>query len=72
MKINFLNSIVIRHRHYGINLIFTAQQQKYIPPIIRSNLDIIQIFKTSSSKVLEKMYEEVSNLLTFDEFEQLY
>lgn len=71
-KSNFLSNLVIKHRHYGINLIFTAQQQKYIPPIIRSNLDIIQIFKTASSKVLENMYEEVSNLLTFDEFEQLF
>lgn len=71
-KNNFLSNLVIKHRHYGINLIFTAQQQKYIPPIIRSNLDIIQIFKTASSKVLENMYEEVSNLLTFEEFEQLF
>ena len=71
-KNNFLSNLVIKHRHYGINLVFTAQQQKYIPPIIRSNLDIIQIFKTASSKVLENMYEEVSNLLTFEEFEQLF
>ena len=33
-KNNFLSNLVIKHRHYGINLIFTAQQQKYIPPII--------------------------------------
>ena len=71
-KNNFLSNLVIKHRHYQINLIFTAQQQKYIPPIIRSNLDIIQIFKTASNKVLENMYEEVSNILTYDEFEQLF
>ena len=50
----------------------TAQQQKYIPPIIRSNLDIIQMFKTASTKVLENLYEEVSNILTYDEFVQLF
>ena len=71
-KNNFLSNLVIKHRHYQINLIFTAQQQKYIPPIICSNLDIIQIFTTASNKVLENMYEEVSNILTYDEFEQLF
>jgi hypothetical protein len=71
-KNNFLNNLVIKHRHYQINLIFTAQQQKYIPPIIRSNLDLIQMFKTASIKVLENLYEEVSNILTFEEFEQLF
>ena len=71
-KNNFLSNLVIKHRHYQINLIMTAQQQKYIPPIIRSNLDIIQMFKTASVKVLDGLYEEVSNILTFDEFVQLF
>lgn len=71
-KNNFLSNLIIKHRHYGINLIMTAQQQKYIPPIIRANLDIIQMFKTASVKVLENLYEEVSNILTYDEFVQLF
>ena len=71
-KNNFLNNLIIKHRHYQINLIMTAQQQKYIPPIIRSNLDIIQMFKTASTKVLENLYEEVSNILTYEEFVQLF
>lgn len=71
-KNNVISNIVIKHRHYQINLIFTAQQQKYIPPIIRSNLDVIQMFKTASSKVIENLYEEVSNILTLEEFEELF
>lgn len=71
-KNNFLSNLVIKHRHYQINLVMTAQQQKYIPPIIRSNLDIIQMFKTASVKVLENLYEEVSNILTYEEFVQLF
>ena len=71
-KNNFLSNLVIKHRQYQINLIMTAQQQKYIPPIIRSNLDIIQMFKTASVKVLEGLYEEVSNILTYEEFVQLF
>ena len=69
---SFVSNLVIKHRHYGINLIFTSQEIKYIPPIIRSNLDIIQLFKTSSNRNLEKYYEEVSNILSFEEFEQLF
>ena len=71
-KNNFISNLVIKHRHYQINLIFTAQQQKYIPPIIRSNLDIIQMFKTASVKVIENLYEEVSNILTYEEFVELF
>ena len=71
-KNNFINSLTIRHRHYGINLIYCVQQIKYLPTIIRANLDIIQLFKSASSKVLESYYEEVSNILTFDEFLQLF
>lgn len=71
-KNSFVSNLVIKHRHYGINLIFTSQEIKYIPAIIRSNLDIIQLFKTSSNRNLEKYYEEVSNILTFEEFEQLF
>lgn len=71
-KNSFVSNLVIKHRHYGINLIFTSQEIKYIPAIIRSNLDIIQLFKTSSNRNLEKYYEEVSNILTFDEFVELF
>ena len=71
-KNNFINNLTIKHRHYGINLIYAVQQIKYIPPIIRANLDIIQLFKSASSKVLESYYEEVSNILTFDEFLQSF
>jgi len=47
-KNNFLNNLVIKSRHYQINLIFCVQQIKYLPPIVRNNLTIIQLFKTAS------------------------
>lgn len=71
-KNNFINNLVIKARHYQINLIFCVQQIKYLPPIVRNNLTLIQLFKTASNKILESYYEEVSNLLTFDEFLQIF
>jgi len=71
-KNNFLNNLVIKSRHYQINLIFCVQQIKYLPPIVRNNLTIIQLFKTASKKLLEQYYDEVSNLLTFEEFLQIF
>ena len=70
-KNNLLNNLAIKSRHYQINLLFCFQQIKYLPPIVRNNLTIIQLFKTASKKLLEQYYDEVSNLLTYDEFLQI-
>ena len=43
-----------------------------MPPIIRNQVDILQLFPSASSKVLESYYDEVSNSLTWDEFLQLF
>ena len=69
---NFISSLTIKHRHYQICLFYTTQHLKYLPKIIRGNLDLIQIFKSSSNKIIEEYYEMVSNNLTKDEFITLY
>lgn len=68
-----INNIVIKHRHLGINLIFTSQNPKSITNIIRNNIDIFVLYRFANVKmVLEKVFEEVSNLLTEEQFEELY
>jgi zona occludens toxin (predicted ATPase) len=70
---SLIGNITIRHRHLGINLIFTTQNPKSIPNIIRNNIDLWFLYKFANIKmVLEKIYEEVSNIITEDEFEELY
>lgn len=69
---NFISSLTIKHRHYQICLFYTTQHLKYLPKIIRGNLDLIQIFKSSSNKIIEEYYEMVSNNLTKEEFITLY
>jgi len=70
---SLIGNITVKHRHLGINLIFTSQNPKSIPNIIRNNIDLWFLYKFANIKmVLEKIYEEVSNIITEDEFEELY
>ena len=71
-KNNFLNNLAIKSRHYQVNLIIISQKLTYLPPIIRNQVDILQLFPSASSKVLESYYDEVSNSLTYDEFLELF
>jgi len=71
-KSNFLNNLSIKSRHYQVNLIIISQKLSYLPPIIRNQVDILQLFPSASNKVLESYYDEVSNLLTYDEFLQIF
>ena len=68
-----ISNITIKHRHLGINIIYTSQNPKSIPNIIRNNIDIFCLYKFANTKmVLEKLYDEVSSFLTEDEFESVY
>ena len=64
------NNITIKYRHLSVNLVFTSQNPKSIPNIIRNNIDMYVLYKFANVKmVLEKLFEEVSNLLTEKQFE---
>lgn len=68
-----IGNLTIKHRHFGINLIFTSQNPKSIGCIIRNNIDIYILYRFANIKmVLEKIYEEVSNIITEQQFEELY
>jgi hypothetical protein len=72
-KGNILNRLVITHRHLQCNLLFTTQYIKAIPAILRANMDIFVIFKFASKKIiLEKIYPELSGLITENAFLELY
>ena len=66
-------NITVRHRHLGINLIFTTQNPRSINSIVRNNIDIFAIYKFSNIKMIsQKVYDEVSNILREQEFEEAY
>jgi hypothetical protein len=70
---SILSNLTIKHRHLKTNLIFTTQSFKQIPPVIRNNIDIFCIFKSSSYKeVLDKIYEDISGFVSLEDFIELY
>lgn len=70
---SIISNLTIKHRHLKTNLIFTTQSFKQIPPVIRTNIDIYCIFKSSSYKeILDKVYEDISGFVSFEDFIELY
>jgi hypothetical protein len=66
-------NLTIKCRHHHCNLLFTTQYPKAIPPVIRTNTDICVLFKfASKERIIEQIYNEISSVLTIEEFEQLY
>ena len=47
---SLISNLTIKHRHLGINLIFTTQNPKSIPNIIRNNIDIFVLYKFANTK----------------------
>jgi hypothetical protein len=72
-KLSSLTNNLIKNRHNGISFAILAQSVRSIPKNIRLNCNVFFVGKFASKKVvLEDLYEEVSNVLTLEEFEELY
>lgn len=70
---SLITNLTIKHRHLLTNLIFTTQSFKQIPATIRINIDIFAIFKSASyNEILDKIYEDLSGYLKYDDFRELY
>ena len=54
-------------------MLFTTQYPRAIPPVIRTNIDIWVLFKfASKERVLEQIYNELSGIMKYEQFEELY
>ena len=72
-KKSMLVKAILNSRHYGINVIIAAQNLKSITKAIRTNTDIWILFRFKSSKIiLDDLYEEISGILTIEQFLELY
>ena len=72
-KASVLLNNLIKNRHNGVSFAILAQSVKSVPKNIRANCNLFFIGKFASKKiVLQDMYEEVSNVLTIEQFEELY
>jgi hypothetical protein len=67
-----LNNL-IKNRHNSISFAILVQSVKSVMKNVRANCNLFFIGKFASSKiVLQDMFEQVSNILTEEQFEELY
>jgi hypothetical protein len=68
-----LTNAIIKNRHLKICFAILAQNLRSIPKPIRLNCSVFFIGKFANKKmILNDLHEEVSNILTEDEFQEVY
>lgn len=67
-----LTNTVLNGRHLSVNIYILSQNLMAIPKSIRVNSTVLAIFRYGQKKVLENLYDEVSNMMSFDTFENIY
>ena len=72
-RASVLTNNLIKNRHNGISFAILAQSVKSVMKNVRANCNLFFIGKFASSKIVtQDMYEQVSNVLTEEQFEELY
>ena len=70
---SLFQSYLIKNRHYMVSFCILVQNLKSVPKVIRINCNLYFLGKFASKKtILQDLYEEVSNVLTEEQFEELY
>lgn len=70
---NMLTYWLIKNRHLFVSFFILTQSIKAIPRTIRMNCNVFMLGRFASKKViLEDLYEEISNVLTIEQFEEIY
>ena len=68
-----LTNAMIKNRHMGICFAVLVQSIRSVPKNIRLNCSVFQLAAFKNKKViLEDIYEEVSNVIGLEHFEELY
>ena len=68
-----LTNAMIKNRHMGIVFCLLVQSIKAVPKNIRLNCSVFQLASFKNKRViLDDIYQEVSNVIGIDQFEELY
>ena len=68
-----LTNAMIKNRHIGVVFMVLVQSIRAVPKNIRLNCSVFQLATFKNKKmILEDIYEEVSNVINIDDFEELY
>lgn len=71
-KNNKFVSLCLNSRHYGINVVIIGQYAKGFNKSLRANVSIWCLFRFRSEKILEDMYQDVSNDMDYKTFLEMY
>jgi len=70
---SFLTNAMIKNRHSGVCFALLVQSIKAVPKNIRLNCSVFQLAAFKNKKIiLSDIYEEVSNVINLEQFEELY
>jgi hypothetical protein len=72
LKDKILEGVIKRHRHYLISCIISTQQFTDIPPPVRSQINVLILFKEISNNRLKMIYDEKIKNIDYDTFIDLY
>lgn len=68
-----LTNAMIKNRHIGVCFAVLVQSIRAVPKNIRLNCSVFQLAAFKNKKmILEDIYEEVSNIIGINQFEELY
>jgi hypothetical protein len=68
-----LTNAMIKNRHIGVCFAVLVQSIRAVPKNIRLNCSVFQLATFKNKKmILEDIYEEISNVIDIDGFEELY
>ena len=68
-----LTNAMIKNRQIGVVFMVLVQSIRAVPKNIRLNCSVFQLATFKNKKmILEDIYEEVSNVINIDDFEELY
>jgi len=68
-----LTNALIKNRHSGVCFALLVQSIKAVPKNIRLNCSVFQLAAFKNKKIiLSDIYEEVSNVINLEQFEELY
>lgn len=69
---NVMSHIVIKHRHIPTSICFLMQSWMGLPRTIRLNGTHFLLYKTQDLKQVRQLYEAFGNLVTWDQFLNMY
>jgi hypothetical protein len=67
-----LTNLILKNRHLSCNIYVLSQNLKAIPKSVRTNTSVFALFRFNNKKIVEDLYQEVSNLMTLSQFEEIY